>query len=265
MSTDSKAVEEGIKIALDAADAATNVTDEFARIKKDYVSVETEVKKLYKNAAIVFASSAGASLIAIIVASMMYYRTIESMETSNNTSLEALAIFAENVDKLAAATSSLDASIVAHAAMSETIEEARVALQRIEELQANTASATNDQITALGETTSAAMAEANDAMINRFDADFAEHFKEIVAALAALDRAQAELATSMQDVTASGGSAPIGAALDMKLETVLMLQKEISAKITAANNPTQKVRSARSARPKPKAPVRRADKPITFP
>ncbi len=111
MSADTKAVEEGIKIALDAADAATNVTQEFARIKQDYVAVEGELKKIYRNATIVFASSAAASLIAVVAASMMYYRTIETMETSNNTSLEALVIFAENVDKLAAATTALDAAM----------------------------------------------------------------------------------------------------------------------------------------------------------
>ena len=36
MSSDIKSVEDSIKIALDAADVATNVTDEFARITKDY-------------------------------------------------------------------------------------------------------------------------------------------------------------------------------------------------------------------------------------
>ena len=102
MSSDIKSVEDSIKIALDAADVATNVTDGFARITKDYSAVESEVKKVYRSATIVFVSSVAASLIAVVVASMMYYRTMESMQTANNTSLEALVIFAENVDKLAA-------------------------------------------------------------------------------------------------------------------------------------------------------------------
>ena len=92
MSSDIKSVEDSIKIALDAADVATNVTDEFARITKDYSAVESEVKKVYRSATIVFVSSVAASLIAVVVASMMYYRTMESMQTANNTSLEALVI-----------------------------------------------------------------------------------------------------------------------------------------------------------------------------
>ena len=35
MNAGTKSVEDSIKIALDAADAATNVTDEFARITSD--------------------------------------------------------------------------------------------------------------------------------------------------------------------------------------------------------------------------------------
>lgn len=263
MSTDSKSVEEGIKIALDAADAATNVTDEFARIKQDYSSVEDEVKKLYRNAAIIFASSAVASLIAIIVASMMYYRTIEAMETSNNTSLEALVIFAENVDKLALATASLDESMAAQTEMSQTIADAQEALVRIEEQQRDASTKTSEQLTELGETTSAAVSQFSGAMLERFDTDFTQHTQEMAEAFAKLDAAQADLAASMAEAS-GGGSIQMDPALDMKLETVLMLQKEISAKITAANNPPQKARTPARTAPKPK-PVRRTDPPISFP
>ena len=128
MSAGTKSVEDSIKIALDAADAATNVTDEFVRITNDYSAMEGKVKKMYRNATIIFVSSAAASLIAVLVASMMYYRTIETMETSNNTSLEALIIFAENVDKLAAATTALDVSVAEQEQLREATAAANEAL-----------------------------------------------------------------------------------------------------------------------------------------
>jgi hypothetical protein len=263
MTTDGKSVEDSIKIALDAADANIKITDEYERIRKDYSAVEAEVKKLYKNATTVFVSSAVASLIAVVAASMMYYRTIEAMETSNNTSLEALVIFAENVDKLALATSSLDETMSAQAAIADKITETQETLARIEEQQLDVGS-TAEQLTELGETTSAAMSEFSGAMLERFDTDLMKLSQEMTDSLAGLNAAQAELAESVSN--ASGGGAPIelDPALDMKLETVLMLQKEISAKITAANNPPQKARTPARTVAKPK-PVRKTDPPISFP
>ena len=135
MSSDIKSVEDSIKIALDAADVATNVTDEFARITKDYSAVESEVKKVYRSATIVFVSSVAASLIAVVVASMMYYLTMESMQTANNTSLEALVIFAENVDKLAASTTTLDEAMQDQEKLMIATEAANETLARIEAQQ----------------------------------------------------------------------------------------------------------------------------------
>ena len=57
MSEDTKAIEESIKIALDAADAATNVTAEFETIRKQNEATAREVKKVYRYAIAVFASS----------------------------------------------------------------------------------------------------------------------------------------------------------------------------------------------------------------
>ena len=265
MTTQTKAVEEGIKIALDAADAATNVIDEFARIKQDYSAVEGEVKKLYKNATIVFASSAAASLIAVIAASMMYYRTMETMETSNNTSLEALVIFAENVDKLALATTSLDEALTKQSEMSETAEATNIAVSRIEESQAEAQAITAEGLAELSETTTAVVSQFSTAMLEKFDADLAQQTDTISQALDSLEAAQSALSASLaaQDNPSSADAAP-NKELTAKLETVLMLQREISAKITAANSPPPKSRK----RPTPTAtakPRRTSDAPITFP
>jgi hypothetical protein len=50
-----------------------------------------------------------------------------------------------------------------------------------------------------------------------------------------------------------------------KLEAILMLQREISAKITAANSPPPRTRTAPKVKPKT-APTRpKVDDPISFP
>lgn len=100
-------VEDSIKIALDAADMATSAASELDRIRNDNLVVRAEMKKVYRNMTIVLLSAFAGSAISILAASIVYYKTLSGMETANNTSLEALVIFAENVDKLTAATTSV--------------------------------------------------------------------------------------------------------------------------------------------------------------
>ncbi|WP_333869778.1 hypothetical protein [Cypionkella sp.] len=107
MSETTTNVEDSIKIALDAADMATSAASELDRIRNDNVLVRNEMKKIYRNTIIVLLSALSGSAISIFAAAIIYYKTLSGMETANNTSLEALVIFAENVDKLTAATTSV--------------------------------------------------------------------------------------------------------------------------------------------------------------
>ena len=97
-------IEDSIKTALDAADAAITVSSEFDQIRNDYTKTRVEVKAINRQVMIVFVSSLAASVLAVTAAGLIYFRTMSEMETTNATSLEALVICAENVDRLAAAT-----------------------------------------------------------------------------------------------------------------------------------------------------------------
>ena len=266
MSSDIKSVEDSIKIALDAADVATNVTDEFARITKDYSAVESEVKKIYRSATIVFVSSVAASLIAVVVASMMYYRTMESMETANNTSLEALVIFAENVDKLAASTTTLDEAMQEQEKLMTAAEDANEALARIEAQQEANATVTQDGLSDMTETNLASVSQFSSSVLDKIDSDLANHSESITAAIAQLELAQAQLieAFAAQETANSGAQTPM-AEVTTKIEAILMLQREISAKITAANSPPPRTRTAPKTKSKTATPRPKVDDPISFP
>ena len=253
MSSDTKAVEDSIKIALDAADVATNVTDEFARITKEYSAVESQVKKIYGSATIVFISSVIASLIAVVAASMMYYRTMESMETANNTSLEALVIFAENVDKLAASTTALDQSMVEQANLIAAIDAANETLARIESQQELTPTSTRDALTEMSETNLASVSQFSSSVLDKIDSDLASHSEVITAALTQLELAQSRLmeAVTIQGSAGESVKTPISE-VTAKIEAILMLQREISAKITAAHSPPPRSREAAKSRTKTK-------------
>ena len=57
MSKDYNAVQESIKIALDAADAATDVTAEYNKIRRDHKKLEKSMNQSQRFISIIFASS----------------------------------------------------------------------------------------------------------------------------------------------------------------------------------------------------------------
>jgi len=98
MSTEYNAVQESIKIALDAADAATDVTSEYNKTKREHKKLEASVKNVHRFSIIIFASSMVAAVAALLFAGMIYFRTMSELSTMTTTSREALVVFAENVE-----------------------------------------------------------------------------------------------------------------------------------------------------------------------
>ena len=98
MSTEYNAVQESIKIALDAADAATDVTSEYNKTKREHKKLEASVKSVHRFSIIIFASSMVAAVAALMFAGMIYFRTMSDLSTMTTTSREALVVFAENVE-----------------------------------------------------------------------------------------------------------------------------------------------------------------------
>ena len=98
MSTEYNAVQESIKIALDAADAATDVTSEYNKTKREHKKLEASVKSVHRFSIIIFASSMVAAVAALMFAGMIYFRTMSELNAMTTTSREALVVFAENVE-----------------------------------------------------------------------------------------------------------------------------------------------------------------------
>ena len=100
MSSDLSTIEESIKIALDAADAATDVTSEYNKVKREHKKLEAKVKQIHRYTTIIFGSSMAAAVVAIIFSSVLYFRSMSDLGVMTTTNREALVIFAENVDEL---------------------------------------------------------------------------------------------------------------------------------------------------------------------
>ena len=111
MSTDYNAVQESIKIALDAADAATDVTAEYNKIRRDHKKLEDSMKQSQRFISIIFASSVAAAIAALVFAGLIYFRTLSELSTMTTTSREALIVFAENVDNMNSSLERLEVSL----------------------------------------------------------------------------------------------------------------------------------------------------------
>ncbi|MBD75250.1 MAG: hypothetical protein CMM96_07200 [Rickettsiales bacterium] len=114
MSTELNTMQESIKIALDAADAATDVTSEYKRMKNEYIKAEQKVKEIHKYTTIIFSASIGTAIVSILLIGLLYFKSLSELEDMTNTSREALVVFAENVDTVNKAVSNMNQSLEKH-------------------------------------------------------------------------------------------------------------------------------------------------------
>jgi uncharacterized protein YfeS len=111
MSVDTHAVHESIKLALDAADAATDVTPEYNRVKRDHRNLEASVKQIHRYTTIIFSVSIGTAILAILLTSLLYFRSLSELSVMTTTSKEALVVFAENVENVNGSLSKLEGAL----------------------------------------------------------------------------------------------------------------------------------------------------------
>ena len=140
MSSDLSTIEESIKIALDAADAATDVTSEYNKVKREHKKLETKVKQIHRYTTIIFGSSMIAAVIAMIFSSVLYFRSMSDLGVMTTTNREALVIFAENVDDLKDNVKALSAAMESQVALEK---QNAVLVEELSSLRKEIAVATN--------------------------------------------------------------------------------------------------------------------------
>tara|TARA_B100002051_G_C16683285_1_gene611130 strand:+ start:586 stop:1299 length:714 start_codon:yes stop_codon:yes gene_type:complete len=132
MDTKMEAVQESIKLALDAADAATDVTSEYNKVKKAHEKLEDKVKQIHKYTTIVFLSSIISGLVVITVSAFLFMQSSDKLTNMTETSREALVVFAENVDGVNASLKNLDTAIKKQGDLLEINKKLVVTLDKIE-------------------------------------------------------------------------------------------------------------------------------------
>ena len=132
MDTKMEAVQESIKLALDAADVATDVTSEYNKVKKAHALLEAKVKQIHKYTTVVFLSSIVSGLAVIIFSAILFMQSSNKLANMTETSREALVVFAENVDGVNASLKNLDTAIKKQGDLLVINEKLVVTLDKIE-------------------------------------------------------------------------------------------------------------------------------------
>ena len=192
MTTDYNAVQESIKIALDAADAATDVTSEYNKTKREHKKLEASVKNVHRFSVIIFSCSMVTAVAALLFAGLIYFRTMSELDTMTTTSREALVVFAENVD-----------------GVNDSLEKMRAALQTQQTLVGlrDIISRSNETMMTGIQSTSASISDSNSQMASSITSGIANELgaqtnrmvKELNALSSANSKALSEMSKSVSD------------------------------------------------------------------
>ena len=257
MNSQSQAIEEGIKIALDAADTATSVVGEFGHIKADYAEARKQMANTYKLIATIVISSIIAMVIAMIVAGALYFKALSEMQKASNGALEGMMLLTETVDKLEGTATTATAQAKSIAALVTSADETKASLSLLEQALTGQSDAVATQLAASDTQIQGLFSQQIGSLMERIDLGLSTQ-AEFVTELA--DRPIPEQTMG----TAGPSNDTALAALSAQLETILLLQKEISAKISAAPKAAP-VPKAKAAAPKAKETPRPAEPIIKFP
>ena len=226
MSTEYNAVQESIKIALDAADAATDVTSEYNKTKREHKKLEASVKSVHRFSIIIFASSMVAAVAALLFAGMIYFRTMSELSTMTTTSREALVVFAENVEGVNDALKKMRGALQTQQTLvgqNETLINELVGLRDI-------ISRSNERMMTGMESTSSSIANSNDQMASSITTGIANELgaqtNRMVKELNELSKRNAK---SLDQMTRSMSDSKNADRLAANQKTIVRLLSDLSA------------------------------------
>ena len=140
MAGELNSIQESIKLALDAADAATDVTSEYSQVKREHKKLEKKVSQIHRYTSITFVTGIVAAVVALTFSATLYFKSISELKLMTTTNREGLIVFSENIDKLNVVLADLQESL---SKQEELVELNREATAHIAELNDVMASGTN--------------------------------------------------------------------------------------------------------------------------
>ena len=111
MAGELNSIQESIKLALDAADAATDVTSEYSQVKRETKKLERKVSQIHRYTTITFVSAVVAAVAGLSFSALLYFKTLSELRLMSTTNREGLVVFAENIEQLNSVLSELNVAL----------------------------------------------------------------------------------------------------------------------------------------------------------
>ena len=273
--TQQKKLEETSKVALDAADAAARAAEEIHGVKQDYEKLLTSNRSILRGLSISLSSAAVGVVLAVGASALVYYKSRAQFEKSDEMLLQAVTVFAENVSELTLAQSNINTLMEAQTDLQNEIGLARKSLDTVPSDIDTKLDSILPQMTekldasikvteqSVSDTTELAVADLSQKLSSLID-----EVKQITLKLNDGFIYESGGVTANSDVALEGKPNDAYAFVDVRsdLEQIILLQKELSAKITAlqdAAKPKTTVVQRRSnpVKKTPKTP----SNPLSFP
>jgi len=261
-------VEDSIQVALDAADTAAGVTEEFNTIKEQFEVQNIQAKRIYQSITIIFASSIAAAIVSLSVGFFMYYKALSTLKTNSNMAIESVAIFSENVGELSKAVKMVENNTANQETIKSTLNALESAALKASEDVSGADDRYNNAIK-IGIT-------ETERLIQQFASTTLEELKgQSFEVQTEISNKISEIQKIFEPVEAEGAdesaiqqadnlvkSSQIQA-LDAKMDELMLLQKDIAAKLLEEKRKAEVQAKAKKSTPKPKA--KPAVNPLKYP
>ena len=219
MSNKLKLVQEGVKLALDAADAAADVTAEFNKVKSQNIELVNRVSGFYKNSWIIAIFAIFSAFSAFGMSLFLYFGSVSELETLSKTNRQALVVFAENVESVNKTITEAQGVFDRQVEIINANKEMMVAIQSLSEEDKKSRQALDALITTNAQSILQTQMKVQ---------------KELQSALKTLRVAQERSSKSIEKVVLSSSKSQKGsnnAPVIKSLQEVLLLQQNINKKL----------------------------------
>ena len=158
MSSELNSVQESIKLALDAADAATDVTSEYSQVKREHKKLEQKVSQIHRYTTMTFVTAMVTAVVCLVFSATLYFQTISQLKAMSDTNLEGVVVFSENIQELNGVLEELNSAL---AQQSELVALNRESSEKMTEMMALISSSSTAMMDELKVSTNA-MVSANE-------------------------------------------------------------------------------------------------------
>ena len=199
MASEFNSVQESIKLALDAADAATDVTSEYSQVKREHKKLERKVSQIHRYTTITFVSAISAAVIALAFSATLYFKSISELKLMTTTNRQGLIVFSENIETLNNVLAELKVSLSKQEELIKLNRESTTQIGELKKVMAEGSASIVAQLqktgegidvstSALGESLKAAVITQNKATTNSFKVTLTSLESSVLKSVAAIDK-----------------------------------------------------------------------------